>query len=51
MNTRLKKGFVYSVSILLLSGTALYVSMEDYQKERVGELLGKIVSDSDLSSS
>jgi len=46
MSAKLKKTLLYSVSILLLAGAALFVSMEDYQKERVSEFLGDLFSTS-----
>ena len=51
MKTKLKKAFIYSVSIILLSGGALYASMEDYQKERMAQFLSSVLSDSNSSKS
>ena len=46
MNAKLKKSLLYTVSIILIAGTVLFISMEDYQKERMSEFLGTLFSDS-----
>lgn len=51
MNTKSKKTFIYSVSIILLCGSALYASMEDYQKERMAEFLSNVLTASNSSKS
>jgi len=44
MNTKIKKRITYTVSIFLLLGVAIFVSMEDYQKENMSRLLSHIFS-------
>ena len=46
MNSKLKKTLLYTVSIILITGAALFISMEDYQKDRMSEFLGSLFSDS-----
>jgi len=44
LNTKTKKVITYTASFILLAGIALYVSMEDYQKENMARFLSQTFS-------